>query len=101
MRPVLVSVTFPNLSAARRTAKILLEEKLAVCLNLFPVESHYLWRGKIERAKEVLLFIKTTQKHGSRVEKEILKNHPYEVPCVEAWPLRVNVGCRKWLREML
>lgn len=101
MKPVLVSVTFPDLPSARRMARVLLEKKLAACVNFFPVESYYRWRGKTEKAKEVILLAKTAQPLVARLEKAILENHPYETPCLERWPTRANRSCQLWLEEEL
>lgn len=100
-RPILVSVTFPDLPSARRAANILLEKKLAACINLFPVESHYLWQGKKEKVKEVMLSAKTTRELYPRLEKVVLKNHPYETPCLEVTSLKLNQACEGWLLEEL
>jgi periplasmic divalent cation tolerance protein len=73
----------PNRKAARSLANGLLKEKMAACVSIIPgLESHYVWKGKKEQTKELLLLIKTRASLYKKVETFILKNHPYECPPV-------------------
>jgi periplasmic divalent cation tolerance protein len=40
----------------------------------------YMWKGKMEKSKEVLLLAKTKTSLFSKIKKEIKNNHPYELP---------------------
>ena len=43
-----VLVTAPKITVARKLAKLVLEERLAACVNIVSgVESHYWWEGKV------------------------------------------------------
>ena len=76
-----VLVTAPDLRVARGLARGALRAKLVACANLVPcVESHYSWKGKIERGAEVLLILKTTTTRVRSLEKLILAEHPYDTP---------------------
>ena len=77
----LVLVTAPDLKTARSLGRAALTAKLIACANLVPrVESHYWWRGKIERGAEVLLVMKTRRTLLGALEKLVLKEHPYDTP---------------------
>jgi periplasmic divalent cation tolerance protein len=92
----IVLVTAPDLRAARLLARAALEARLAACANLVPgVESHYWWRGKIERGGEVLLIFKTTRRRLATLEKLILAKHPYETP--EFLVLTIKAGTERYL----
>ena len=94
---VLVFVTCPTAGAARRIAAALVKRRLAACVNLLPgVESTFRWRGKIERAREVLLLLKTTQSHVEQLRRAVVRLHPYDVPEVIA--CRVHSGHPPYLR---
>ncbi len=85
----LVLVTAPDLKTARSLARAALAAKLIACANLVPrVESHYWWRGKIERGTEVLLVLKTRRALLGALEKLVLKQHPYDTPEFLVLPLR-------------
>jgi periplasmic divalent cation tolerance protein len=94
-----VLVTAPHLKAARRLARVALRARLAACANLIAgLESHYWWRGKIETGSEVLILFKTRARHLAKLEKLILKEHPYETPEFVALELAGgNERYLKWL----
>ena len=78
---MLVLVTAPNPVVARRMARELLVQRLIACANLVPgVESHYWWKGRVERGREILMLLKTRRELLVRLEKEVLNLHPYDTP---------------------
>lgn len=92
----IVLVTTPDLKTARKLAKIILQKRLAACANLIPkVESHYLWKNKIESATEALMILKTTTARLPQLQKCVLENHPYDTP--EFVVLSVNSGNKRYL----
>jgi len=82
---LLVMTTLPDTPSAQAMARVLVESRLAACVNLMPaVQSVYRWQGQIEQATEVTLFIKTIQRHYPQLQQAILSAHPYDVPEVIA-----------------
>jgi periplasmic divalent cation tolerance protein len=96
-------VTAPDLKTARQLARAALEAKLIACANLLPgIESHYWWRGKIERGSEVLLVLKTTQARVGALKAQVLKLHPYETPEFVVLPIADgSKGYLDWLAAAL
>lgn len=73
---------------ARRIAGVLVEERLAACVQVAgPITSTYRWQGTVERAQEFLCLIKTRAEAYRRVEERIRQLHPYEVPEIVALPI--------------
>jgi periplasmic divalent cation tolerance protein len=94
---LLVFSTFPDADSARRIARVLVEEKLAACVNLIPqIESIYRWQGAIETSSEVLALIKTTTGKYRLLENRIREVHSYEVP--EIVSVRIHAGSADYLR---
>lgn len=87
-----VYVTFPDLETARRVCRTLVEERLVACANLAPIESLYEWDGRLEDAREVAAFCKTSADLVDRVVARVKELHPYEVPCIVAFPLVGGFG---------
>ncbi len=66
---------------ARHLAREALRMRLAACVNLMPrMESHYWWKGTMEKGAEVLMIFKTRAFHLAKLEALILKEHPYDTP---------------------
>jgi periplasmic divalent cation tolerance protein len=101
MEQILIVMTnLPNAQAAEAIASILVKSRLAACVNLLPaVQSVYRWQGKVERATEVTLLIKTTQRHYAALEAAIRAAHPYELPEVIALP--VTTGLPSYLQWVI
>ncbi len=84
----MVLVTCPSIAEARRIGRSLVEKKLAACANILAgVESIYRWKGKVERAREVLVVMKTTAARLRELESEVKRVHAYEVPEFIALPI--------------
>jgi uncharacterized protein involved in tolerance to divalent cations len=99
---VIVFVTCPSASEAKRIAKSLLEKRLAACGNVCGtgVHSIYRWKGRVEKATEVLLILKSTRKAFVKLEQEVRRLHSYKTPEIIALP--IVAGSRAyltWLRE--
>jgi len=94
----LVLITHPP-RGARAFARRLVEERLAACVNLFPVSSLYRWEGRIEDARETLLVLKTVRGRQAALEAFLEREHPYDVPeCVALEPARVEPRYLAWLQ---
>lgn len=78
----IVYTTIDNEEKAENICKILIEKKLAACINTFPIKSFYKWKGKFETNNEIAMIIKTKTKLVEKVVKCIKKNHSYEIPAI-------------------
>ena len=88
LEALLVLTNMPDFSAANVLAQLLVERKLAACVNLLPaVHSVYLWQGALEQATEVTLMIKTTTQRYDELEAAIKAAHPYDLPEIIALPI--------------
>ena len=95
---LLVSTTVADRAAARRLAALALEQRLAACVQLLPVESHYLWDGALVQEPEQRLLFKTTVAAQPALERLLLEHHPYALPMVVAEPLvAVSPAYRAWV----
>jgi periplasmic divalent cation tolerance protein len=78
---VIVLSTFPADSDPLPLANTLIEEHLAACVNVLPrMQSIYRWEGKVERAFEHQLIIKTRAERVEAVKARLASLHPYAVP---------------------
>ncbi len=85
---IVVFMTAAHGEEAGRLAEMLVEKRLAACVQILPeMESVYRWQGKVERQREVLLIAKTTRSRFEELEKEVRARHSYETPEIIALPL--------------
>ena len=81
---------------AEKIAKILVEKRLAGCVQIIgPIKSTYWWQGNIEIAEEWLCVIKTRKALYEELEKSIQEIHPYETPEILTVP--IDEGNRDYL----
>lgn len=85
---IIVLTNLPDRTTAIRLAGLLVERRHAACVNILAeCTSVYRWEGRVETATEVPILIKTSRAAYSRLEEEILANHPYELPEIVSVPL--------------
>ena len=97
---IVIVSTYPDKKSISRVAHIVVERKLAACVNYTKINSVYTWKGKIEDTKEFLALFKTTIKSKQKLKEEIARSHPYKVPeIVEIRMDDVSVSYLKWLEE--
>ena len=100
MSAVLILSTASTHDEASRIAAALVEEHLAACVQLSPIESWYRWEGKVEHAPETRLHIKTTAEHADQVCDRISALHSYAVPEVVILPIgRSSADYLDWIAE--
>lgn len=83
--PLFLYVTAPDRETADAIAKALIEDGACACVNIIPgMISVYRWEGRIERAEECVLIVKTAEKSAGRCRDLITSLHPYDVPAIAA-----------------
>ncbi len=93
--------TTQNREEAATIAKLLIEEKLAACVQLLPIESFYSWQGKTQNEAEVLLLVKTRSALFEAAIARIKTVHSYTVPEIVAMPFAVGfAGYLNWIDEV-
>ncbi|MGH9744262.1 MAG: divalent-cation tolerance protein CutA [Candidatus Acidiferrum sp.] len=100
----LVLVTCANPLQAKLIARSVVEKRLAACVNILraPVDSHYRWKGKVEKSRELLLLIKTATKKLTALESEVTRLHSYAVPEFLVFPIAAaSEPYLAWLADSL
>ena len=96
----IVITTYPNKNKANKIARNLVENKLAACVQIMPMESFYNWKGKLQQDKEFILFIKTKASIYTRLVKYLLEKHSYETPEIIEIPIERGLAAYfSWIDE--
>jgi len=101
MSLVMLYVTASSRSEAEKIAKILVEERLIACANLFDgMTSLYWWEGKVQSDAEASFFAKTKESLVDKITQRIKELHSYDCPCVVSLPISGgNVEFLDWIAE--
>ena len=96
-------VTVPNMEEGKKIARILVESKLAACVNIIPgILSIYEWKGMIEEGNELLLLIKTTEGKSDQLIQKVIELHSYDT--AECIGFKIEKGSErylKWISEIV
>jgi periplasmic divalent cation tolerance protein len=101
MGHLLILITASSQEEAQRIARVLVEERLAACVNIVPaVRSVYRWQGQIHDDQEVLLTAKTTEQMFQALATRTRQLHSYEVPEIVALPIvAAGEDYLRWIDE--
>jgi len=100
-RAVLVYTTWPSIVEAERAGRAIVERRLAACVNILPgMISHYWWEGKVERAEEVVMLVKTRAALAEAVGDAVKEHHRYTTPAIMALPVdSVHPDYHAWITK--
>jgi len=98
---IVIFITTSHKKEAQRIAEQLIKNRLAACVNIVNnIESVFWWQARVDKAKEVLLLIKSKRQNFKKIVKLVKSLHSYEVPEIIALPI---VGGEekylKWIDE--
>lgn len=96
MKAIVVQTTCASKKEAKKIAKILVQEKLAACVQLSKINSLYSWENKLCVDKEVLLSIKTKKENFKKIQRKIKENHSYDLPEIIA--IQITNASKEYLQ---
>ena len=95
-----VLVTCSEKRVSQQIIHALMDQRLAACVQIQDIESHYRWEGKIEHRAEKLLFIKTRKALYAAVEATILAHHHDKTPEIIQLPISDGLNSYlQWIEE--
>ncbi len=95
-----VYITCTSRKQAREISSLVVGAKLAACANMFPIDSVYRWKGKVQSSKEVAVVFKTRRSLVARISTVIRREHSYDCPCIVALPfVGGSSQFLKWIKE--
>ncbi len=98
-----VSTTVASEEEAERIGAVLIERRLAACVQVLgPMVSRYWWQGEVEQAREWLCLAKTESSRYPELEATIGELHSYDEPELVATPIVAgSAGYLGWIDESL
>lgn len=83
----IVTTTVDSQEGADAIVARVLDEKLAACVQAFPVASHYVWQGERRKESEILLQMKIKSSDWAALREAIRDVHPYDTPEIVRTPI--------------
>lgn len=99
MKFISIYIAHKNKKDAKKVAEALLRDRLIACVNYFPIESSYWWKGEIATSKEIVTLVKTKKENWVKVKKAVEAIHPYETPCIMKLDVESNASYAKWIED--
>lgn len=96
---IIVYVTCGSREEAEKIGRAIVEEKLAACVNYFPINSIYHWQGKIESGEECVLLCKARREKFTQIKKKVKQLHSYQLPVILFWKFRAEKEILNWIDE--
>ena len=103
MTNVMVFMATATKQEAQKIVRSLLDKHLIACANIIgSVDSEFWWQGKIDKAKEFLVLMKSDEKLFEKISKTIKDIHSHEIPEVLALPIVKGwAPYLEWLNDAL
>lgn len=99
---IFIYTTCQNPTEARKIGKMIIEKKLAACVNVWPIESIYFFGGEVKEDDESVLLIKTIEAKVQEIEDLISANHSYDIPCIAVINIqRINRLYKEWMAQCI
>ena len=96
----IVITTFADDENGKKIIDSLISDRLAACVQVFPAQCYYRWKGEVRCDAEKLVLIKTKRSLYSEIQESIIANHEYDTPEVIQIPIENGLpGYLDWITE--
>ncbi len=94
-----IHVTCKDENEVEKISKTLLNEKIVACANYFPVKSMFSWKGKIEKAKEFIIILKTNDRQKEKAVRRIKELSSYALPVITWNEANTTKDAKDWINN--
>ena len=100
---LIIFVTAKDKAEAEQVSQSLLKDQLIACANLVsPITSFFHWSGKVDKADECLIIMKSREDLFNQIVDRVKGLHSYEVPEILAIPITQGYnGYLDWMDAVL
>ncbi|GAD23661.1 divalent-cation tolerance protein CutA [Acidovorax sp. MR-S7] len=92
-----VTTTVASAADARRLASGAVQARLAACVQVESIASHYVWQGAQHEDAEWRLVCKTLPEAAPALRAWLRAQHPYEVPQLLTQAMEAEVDYAQWV----
>ncbi len=100
---IVIFVTAKDKLEAEKISQLLLKERLIACANIIsPIVSFFYWSGKVDKAEECLIVMKSRLDLFEQIAERVKSLHSYEVPEILALPIiKGSKDYFEWMDDVL
>lgn len=96
-----VTTTVASAADARRLASGAVQARLAACVQVESIASHYVWQGAQHEDAEWRLVCKTLPEAAPVLRAWLRAQHPYEVPQLLTQAMEAEDDYAQWVAEQV
>ncbi len=97
----IVTTTVPSQADARRLAAAAVQQRLAACVQVEAIVSHYVWQDSQCEDAEWRLACKTLPAAAPQLQGWLRAQHPYEVPQLLTHEARAEADYAAWVAQQV
>lgn len=85
---------------AEAMGQLIIDSKMAACVDYWPVDSMFHWEGKLKKISQVMIIITTFESKLDDLTELISKHHSYSTPLVAGMDVRrINRPYKEWMMQ--
>lgn len=92
-----VATTVETQADATRLAQGMVQARLAACVQVEPIVSHYVWEHALQQGPEFRLVCKTSADALAPLLQWLRGHHPYQLPQLLVQPLQATLDYAAWV----
>jgi periplasmic divalent cation tolerance protein len=99
---VFIYTTCANEKEAKLLGKLIIDKKMGVCVDYWPINSMYNWEGDLKEVSQIMLMITTLEHKLEEVNDLISEHHSYSTPLIAGVDIcRMNRAYKEWMTEKI
>ena len=96
-----VTTTVASVADAQRLASGAVQARLAACVQVEAIASHYVWQGTQHEDAEWRLVCKTLPRAAPALRAWLRAQHPYEVPQLLSHNVEAEADYAQWVAQQV
>lgn len=94
---LVVTTTVATEAEARRLSQLVLQARLAACVQVEPITAYFRWQGALQEDRELRLVCKTVQRALHPLLALLRAQHPYALPQLVVQALQGSAEYADWV----
>jgi len=97
---VFIHTTCADDKEARKLGDLIIKKKMGACVDFWPTQACFNWKGSFKCVPQVMLLIATFEQKLEEVNELISKNHSYSIPMIAGVDVRrINRPYKEWMMQ--